>query len=565
MALSKRDREFRLAKISYLEFKQVELDRVLTALFARLAHGGFPSRLSRPFELEVETFVGYFLEHPEWFTGFSRQPDIVARWVATHLMDLVNRGRPAEALAGPRPLHGFTYRFRNPKHSRDYGASQQLYEMLYHARRGAGQGAIEQLRAFFFPGIDAVTGRIDHAAALDVETQALLRLPHQDVRDESDQRKGAREVYPPLCVGGADLLADDVKRVLFYQRFVPRSVMVDYLKVLLAFHLALYHLRLLKLLPVLVRRKGADPTCAACPMNPQDAAAPQGDCPHRVGVLLDAVGRPGTDISRLAERSVDMHYRRIPPFVKAYFTTRKLDEFAWDLVRRGRVPRPEGGTFTVAEIHQLLEPVFREEREKFFGQRIYGLIQDSSGAPDVDLDPELKAVTEMGLDDLQTYIEMLIAMRGPFHRRYITECLDSLLLKNRPGAVIAQPRVKGAPRRFVLDSRLLEVLLQISVLQPGGALGYHTSELRIDTLLASLRRRYGLYIDRLPRGDGFGPASILDRAALRENLVAFTARLRDIGFYRDLSDAHVTQTVTPRYRIGQDDQLAGNRRGGSKT
>jgi hypothetical protein len=33
----------------------------------------------------------------------------------------------------------------------------------------------------------------------------------------------------------------------------------------------------------------------------------------------------------LAERSADLHYRRIPTFVKAYFATRKLDEFATDL------------------------------------------------------------------------------------------------------------------------------------------------------------------------------------------------------------------------------------------
>ena len=45
-------------------------------------------------------------------------------------MDIVNRGKRNQAVAGPRPLHGYTYRFRNPKHSRDYGAAQQLYEML---------------------------------------------------------------------------------------------------------------------------------------------------------------------------------------------------------------------------------------------------------------------------------------------------------------------------------------------------------------------------------------------------------------------------------------------------
>jgi hypothetical protein len=102
----------------------------------------------------------------------------------------------------------------------------------------------------------------------------------------------------------------------------------------------------------------------------------------------------------------------------------------------------------------------------------------------------------------------------------------------------------------VLDSRLLEVLLQIAVLKqdgPGGA--FYTGELRIESLLTWLRERYGLYIDRLPRGDGFGSPSIEDRSALRENAGAFLERLREIGFYRDLSDAYVTQTVTPRYRV----------------
>ena len=75
--------------------------------------------------------------------------------------------------------------------------------------------------------------------------------------------------------------------------------------------------------------------------------------------------------------------------------------------------------------------------------------------------------------------------------------------------------------------------------------------MRIDNLLAFLRERYGIYIDRLPPGDGFGTPSIDERKALRENVLAFTTRLREIGFYRDLSDAYVTQTVVPRYTIGE--------------
>ncbi|WP_295441027.1 hypothetical protein, partial [uncultured Thiodictyon sp.] len=318
MGLSGKDRVINTNKVSYLDFKQLEMDRVLTALFARLAHNGYPSRLKRRFEISVEAFVDEFLEHPEWFTGFAPHRAILVRWVETHLMDVVNRGKADAAVAGPRPLHGFTYRFRNAKRSRDYGAAQQLYETLYHARKGAGTEAIEQLHRFFFQGHDKVTGRPDATAVLDVETQALRRLTDQ-VEDVADTR-GGRDSFAPLCTGAADLLAEDIKRLLFYQHQIPRSVMVDYLKVLLAFHLALYHLRLFKLLPALVKRKGADPICQpkSCPMDPRGADHPQGDCPHRVGLLVDVAGQPDTAMARLAIGSADIHYRRIPSFIKAY-------------------------------------------------------------------------------------------------------------------------------------------------------------------------------------------------------------------------------------------------------
>jgi hypothetical protein len=558
MSLSKRDREFRLPKISYLDFKHLEMDRVLTAFFARLAHNGYPSRLTRNFELSVDAFVEFTFEHPEWFTKFQDNPDVVRRWVETHLLDLVNRGKANEALAAPRPLHGFTYRFRNPKHSRDYGAAQHLYEMLYMARKGAGQKALEHLHRFFFQGHDKVTGKSNAGAVIDVETQALLRLL-DEVKGDAPDTKSGRDSFSPICVGAADLLAEDIQRLLFYQRFIPRSVMVEYLKVLIAFHLALYHLRLLKLLPALVRRKGADPTCAtvACPMNPKSLDNPYGDCPYRIGLLVDVAGQPGSPMATLAERSADTHYRRIPGFLRAYFATKKLDEFATDLVRRGKLTKAKDGEFSVGEVLQLLDAPLKAEREKFFGQRISGLLEETSGAKDAELDPALKAVTEMELSEFDAYIEMIVALRGRFHRQYLVECLDSLLLKNRSGAALAQGRTKNAPRRFVLDSRLLEVLLQIAVLKPGGTEGFHTGELRVDELLVFLRERYGIHIDQLPRGDGFSTTSIEDRRALRDNLRAFTGRLREVGFYRDLSDAYVTQTITPRFRIAEGDTATG--------
>lgn len=551
MALKKKDREFRLPKISYLDFKHIEMDRVLTGLFERLEHNGYPSVFRDKRELTVQKFVDDILEAGERFVGFSQHRDIVERWVETHLMDIVNRGKRNQVVAGPRPLHGYTYRFRNPKHSRDYGAAQQLYQMLHHARQLAGHRAIEHLKNFFFDGFDRVTRELDHGTLTDIETATLLHFLSQR-KDAPDTRAGG-DRFAPVCIGAADLLAEDLQRLLFYKPFIPRSVMVDYLKWLLSFHLARYHLRLLKLLPVWQRQHGASPLCteAACPMKPREAKDPQGDCPYQLGLFVDLTGNADSGPGSLASRSADAYLRRIPSFIRAYFTARKLDEFSEHLLRRGKVVRALNTPFTVGELFALQTEAFAAERDKFFGERLAGLLE-SLEDDEQGLDAEVQALTKLGLSDFETYIEILVSLRGAFHRQYIVESLDAMMQKNRPGALLAQPRAKNAPRRFVLDSRLLEVLLQIAVLRPGGEQGYHTGEMRIDDLLTFLRERYGLFIDCLPPGEGFDTPSIDERKALRTNVQAFIARLRDIGFYRDLSDAYVTQTVVPRYRIGEN-------------
>ncbi|CAK0777940.1 conserved hypothetical protein [Gammaproteobacteria bacterium] len=234
--------------------------------------------------------------------------------------------------------------------------------------------------------------------------------------------------------------------------------------------------------------------------------------------------------------------------MRAYYTARKLDEFGEFLVSRGKIIRGSTKHLTLAEIFALQGKPHAEEREKYFNGRLQDL-RNSLADDEGHLDEETEALLKMGLSDFETYIEVLVAQRGAYHRRYIINALDSLMQKNRPGALLAQSRAKNAPRRFVLESRLLEVLLQIAGLKVGER-GYHTAEMRIDDLLTFLRERYGLYIDRLPPGDGFGALSIDERKALRANVQAFTARLREIGFYRDLSDAYITQTVVPRYTIG---------------
>ena len=545
MPLGSQDKEFRYPGVSYLDYKQVEMDRVLTAFLSRLWHDGAPSRLSRSTNLTVKDYADEFLAHPELFEGFD--PEITYRWVETHLLDVVNRGKATQAIAGLRPLHGFTYRFRNARQSRPYGADEQLYEMLRHARENRGTKALQFLKKFFFSGVDPRTEIFQPGVQIDVETQALINLSQAN-RNKIEDRPATsktRTSYPPLCANAADLLADDIMRLLFHEEFIPRSVLVEYLKILFAFHLALYHLRIIKLLPAWVKAGSAD---CACGLNrcPTDLARANSGCRYGIGLFLDVAGVPRTPAARLAEGSARVWFGRITDFVRATFTVKKLDEFADHLIRRGRLRKPVDKPLGVNEILRLLGSTHKGARDAFANARLSGLL-DSSKTEDVEREAEISQILQLGLDCFTTYVEIISVYRTDFHRRYITQCLDSLLLKNRPGAMIVQPR--RGERRFILDSRLLEVLLQISLLRPGGVHGFHTAPLRVDEFLDILRERYGLYIDRLPPGDGFERPSITDHAALRANRAAFVSKLREIGFYADLSDAYLTQTITPRYVV----------------
>ncbi|MFD2796411.1 hypothetical protein ACFS27_22815 [Promicromonospora vindobonensis] len=536
MALDAKDRAFRYDGISRVDYKSLNMDRVLTAFLGRLNWSGAPSVMSRASDLNVDDYTWILLNDVERFRGFGDDEDVTRRWVSTHLLDLVNRGRSTEQVAGPRPLHGYAYRLRNSRRSRPYGADEQLYEML-----SAKQPAIDALRNFFFTeqaGADA-----GGAADIDVESQALLSMVEATKNQAKDRGEPAtRKPLQMLCRQPAETMADDVMRLLLHRHFMPRTVLVEHLKVLLSFHLALYHLRMIKLVPRAVREAGVSPSCTR--------GHPRGEtCPYAVNLFADVVGDPMSPVAMLANRSASVWYGRVPQFVRGTFALLKLADFAEDLRRRNK-PLPGTGRSELAavDVASLLTKKYEREREGFFDMRVRRILDDEE--KDQPLGPELKTILDLGLNSFDTYLELIMHYRGRFQRKYLMECLDSLLMKGRPGQLVAQPRGTRAERRFVLDSRLLEVLLQVSLVRPDERGVTRTHPMRVDEVLAVLRNRYGIFIDELPSADGFEGADLADQAVLRTNGVAFVDRLREIGYYRDLSDAYLTQTVTPRYVIG---------------
>ncbi|WP_440950709.1 methylation-associated defense system protein MAD7 [Methanosphaerula subterraneus] len=543
MTLKKKDKEFQLKAISYLNFKQIEMDRVLTLLFPLLEYQGYgDTRPSRRGEVTTKEFVATICENEKEFTGFKEHEDITRCWVETDLLDMIHRGKDNSAVAAPRPLHGSTYKYRNPKKCRDYDASRQIYAMLQNARLGAS--ALKSLKDFFFEGLDSHINSQDKQIPLDVETQAILHLVGLNPIKKTQANLKSDPYCKPLCLGAANILAEDIVRLLVYRDSIPRSVMVEYIKTLIAFHLSLYHIRLLSLIP----RYISDPNTQIRACNPStcqycgNGGVPK-DCPVWPGLLVDMTKEKNSTMSRLAETSAVYHYQLIPGFIKAYYTIKKLNEFREDLEKTDSIPKLNGQVNPINGLIELLGSTWSPQREIFFKIRLGNLAEsDEQGREDVD--PIIDRIRALELDPLEGYIECLVGIRGHSQRRYVIDALDSLMLKNRPGALLSQTRTRNAPRRFILDSRLLEVLLQIAVLEPTSLT---TRPILIDDLLSLLENRYGLYIRDLPPHAGFHEPTIEDRSALRENIRAFKERLQEIGFYRELSDASITQIVTPRY------------------
>jgi hypothetical protein len=133
--------------------------------------------------------------------------------------------------------------------------------------------------------------------------------------------------------------------------------------------------------------------------------------------------------------------------------------------------------------------------------------------------------------------------------------IDKVFQKNGPFGALAQGRSTSNPRRWHIGGRLLEVFVQLAVLrfdERDGHKKFFTEPVLIDDFLRWVERRYGFAIGPATAEGGRRPVTLDEHRAFRENVRALKDRLREIGFYDDLSDAYNAQTVRPRYQLARE-------------
>lgn len=553
MKIERRDYEFNNPRICHIQTRYIELDRVLINFYMLLKYNG-QRPIARTGRREVT--LKYIMEqllsqHPDKLLGFSDHPEIAQDWIHSDLLDLVYRGVPdKEKVATPLPLHLNAYKLRNPAQSQDSNGAEHLYSMI----QAADPGLVGRLKDFLGQGMDPTGGydKYDGETPLDLDTLMIVHMVDNPVLRESPS--SVRETLDaPLCLGQARLLCEDLRRLLVYEKYVPRSVMIGYLRTAVGFHLGLYLLRVFRQLKGWTQDKSKHPDCRNCLVTPSHPQ-PFANCPYafqnstaeKHSSVQEIIVDMGDDhTSHMAQISMDScatTYDSMNDYIQSVFLVNQLFQYTKSSAYQKRFSGAQPQTVT--EILHLLENP-PEGMAEYFGQRIDAILPEGVE----EERPEVRSIYEMkDLPLWETFVELVGLERAANYRRDLTRQLDAVFMKNQDTCLLRQGKGKTNRRRWYVGSRLLEFLVQIAVLQPeGSGAGVHfvSRPILIDDFVAWLRERYGLVV--MPN---WPDATIEDNKAFNSNLSNLKRRLREIGFYTDLSDAYNTQTIRPRYPIG---------------
>ena len=532
MPLDVRQRSFKAEEITYLDRKSIQLDRMLLNLFELLRFDGRPAVRRRRRSIDVPALVDLIRQNPDRFPGFDDRPDVAEAWLTADLLEIMNRGKPGrEMVVGPRPFHLNSFKLTNPKAAADYGASTQVWAMLFYADRPL----LSRLKEFFGRGLDPALDRYDRSTELDLETLAVLGLVDQVTVNHVTQP--APDPLRPLCEGQGRIMADDLRRLLAYEGAVPRHVLANYVRTVLGLHLALFILRLFKLVPNRVARAKARDTAFSCPVD-EGTCLDVTMCPYQDEIILDLTEDQGSPTAALARESAARYLDGISEYVRAVIMLNRVKDFAEVQARAGRRPPAKS-------VSDLLEIVANppETMDGFFEARI---ADATATAPDEAEDPMARAILQVpGLSALERYVEIVCLYRMRNERSRLMTLVDSLTQKNRPGGFLKQTASARSPRWFVMGSHLLETLVQIAVVERASSGQLSARSILVDDFRDWLRSRYGFVVYAPSHRQV--PAEVQD--AWRRNDQALRERLHQIGFYTDLSDAYNSQTLRPRYQV----------------
>lgn len=499
--------------ILFVDAKSVRLDRVLTNLFVKMYTDGCPVTLFYRKEYTIDVLKDNMgkLEDMGYFHGVKDNPEGVEDWLRSSMLELVNRGNIIkEHVSTLKPLHILSFRVQNNKYCRDYRASDQLYLMLK-----SNPEVMNGLVKYLSKGWDKSTGEIVVQENLDVDTTGILYIT-KPLREKKNMNKEIDRVPLPFLKKQASLFNDDIRRLLIYKEKLPRAVFIDYLRILCGLHLTLYTLKVVYLLPKMVK-------------------AGKREIEDDWSMIVDLTDNLDSTVSQYACKDMERIENCMVPYIRSTYMV--------DLVQEQK------GCDVDEALRTLKEEADEQEYYKFVLNGIKKSLPEKDEKEfDQDDLAEMLACFPEG-----DYLGMLVHVLeksnlGNRQHGFLHDFIDAVSMKNSSSMLLADSRSKRHPRRGAIGSKLLETLVQLLVLRQKEDGTYETRSLSIDELACAIRERYGLIIN----GGGeerFADADVEMNSAFRINMDAFKNKLRQIGFYTDMSDACILQKIRPRYKL----------------
>jgi hypothetical protein len=537
MALDKKHKAFRFIKAMPIDANNVIFEQAFARFLVLVRTKGLPITSTTKPTLHPEDLVQLILEDTSHFQGIKDDPQrkrLLEHWITDDFTTCIKEGRghSGEArVASLKPIHMSTIKLLDPRiRSQDRDVSIFLYNIFRDS--GLIIGDHESFLPFLTKGTLSfgdhdLKFHEEEAKDLDIETLFLLRMLEHFHVDKVDHKKKV-PTFEFICQAQKQLIINDTARLLVYKDSIPRRELIHYLMVLLAFHTALYCIKSFAIVNGIIEKKRVG--CGRCRGIKMDSLSDLSKCDYHPDIFVDLTNGQNDICDALAKEKVAKHYAIMQQYLRSHYKLKKLDEFA-------SIYPPYNHS-----VEELIKFLNHKDLNGHFGVLVRQAIANGEGEGQ---DSEIKSILDLGLDPFESYIEILTQKTFKTRSENHKKLMASVCGLNKESGFLHGGR--GKKRKYILGNQLLELLVQLAVV--GAKKGkFYTAPITITDFIDWLRQRYGILIDTM--GEPADSPEI--SCALEINYTALKDRLRQLGFFTDLSDASISQVIRPRFPIDSD-------------
>jgi len=533
--LPKEMRTFAFTELTMVELNDTDVERMLTQIFEMAIKQGRTASNVRAATLYDEKLAA--LATSEKVKGFTdpRGEAVLDGWLRSSVVEMgrVGRQRMHEQMLYLRPSTVAVYRAGFPSRSRHRQADSLVYrEMQREALTRLGSGDPvkarvwigERFRESFGRGVvfsDPPKWAPQYDGVTEIDVSALLTVYFLEEFEAKSGVEPKEERNEPPVPGATSPLGRDVlDYIASYGSHAPPLVMSQHLA-------ALIGLRLFQLpLRTAIAARSLIETGQRCP----DMADPLAGNP--LEQYVDFTGEKGSPSDVLARACVQRDLERTL-------------QFFWDrlylLALRGApAVRPVFADASLTAPERFVELLKRAHDPQVVAHLDYKLsliVEENAETDDEDTSSFLHSMTADSRPAAERLADVLVeALKKRGYENSVKWFWSTGGVKTDFGILSGPLNVRRA-WTYAPSDVLLSSLLSVIFSRPGGAAP--RAEMSIAAILQALERRFGLLIDRPPRGMD----SAENRAAAAQNLESFKYRLQLLGAFDGLSDDFSAQRV----------------------